>query len=41
MALEAWAHRRIEAGESLEGVLTDVHGPQAHALRTCWWQLIS
>ncbi len=28
MALEAWAHRRIEAGESLEGVLTDVHGPQ-------------
>ncbi len=28
MALEAWAHRRIEAGESLEGVLTDVLGPQ-------------
>ncbi|AVT09223.1 ATP-binding protein [Paracidovorax avenae] len=28
MALEAWAHRRIEAGESLEDVLTDVLGPQ-------------
>lgn len=28
MALEAWAHRRIEAGESFEGVLTDVLGPQ-------------
>lgn len=28
MALEAWAHRRVEAGESLEGVLTDVLGPQ-------------
>ncbi len=28
MALEAWAHRRIEAGEALEGVLTDVLGPQ-------------
>lgn len=28
MALEAWAHRRIEAGEPLEGVLTDVLGPQ-------------
>lgn len=27
MALEAWAHRRIEAGEALEGVLTDVLGP--------------
>lgn len=28
MALEAWAHRRIEAGESLEGVIADVLGPQ-------------
>ncbi|WP_232222714.1 ATP-binding protein [Limnobacter sp. MED105] len=28
MALEAWAHRRIEAGEALEVVLTDVLGPQ-------------
>ncbi|MFA6262459.1 MAG: ATP-binding protein [Bacteroidia bacterium] len=28
MALEAWAHRRIEAGEALESVLTDVLGPQ-------------
>ncbi|MDC7690375.1 hypothetical protein [Vogesella indigofera] len=28
MALEAWAHSRIEAGEALEGVLTDVLGPQ-------------
>ena len=28
MALEAWAHRRIEAGEALEGVLTDVLGPK-------------
>ena len=28
MALEAWAHSRIEAGESLDGVLTDVLGPQ-------------
>lgn len=28
MALEAWAHRRIEAGEALEAVLTDVLGPQ-------------
>lgn len=28
MALEAWAHRRIEAGEPLEGMLTDVLGPQ-------------
>lgn len=28
MALEAWAHRRIEAGEALEGVLKDVIGPQ-------------
>ncbi len=28
MALEAWAHRRIEAGESLDVVLTDVVGPQ-------------
>ncbi|WP_439537924.1 hypothetical protein [Methyloversatilis sp.] len=28
MALEAWAHRRVEAGESFEGVLTDVLGPQ-------------
>jgi hypothetical protein len=28
MALEAWAHRRIEAGEALQGVLTDVLGPQ-------------
>lgn len=28
MALEAWAHRRIEAGEALDGVLTDVLGPQ-------------
>lgn len=27
MALEAWAHRRIEAGESLESVLIDVLGP--------------
>ncbi len=27
MALEAWAHRRVEAGESFEGVLTDVLGP--------------
>ncbi len=26
MALEAWAHRRIEAGEAFEGVLTDVLG---------------
>lgn len=28
MALEEWAHRRIEAGEALEGVLKDVLGPQ-------------
>lgn len=28
MALEAWAHRRIEAGEAFETVLTDVLGPQ-------------
>ncbi len=28
MALEAWAHRRIEAGEGFEAVLTDVLGPQ-------------
>ncbi|KFX71095.1 hypothetical protein TMS3_0103905 [Pseudomonas taeanensis MS-3] len=28
MALEAWAHRRIEAGEAFEAVLTDVLGPQ-------------
>lgn len=28
MALEAWAHRRIDAGEALDGVLTDVLGPQ-------------
>lgn len=28
MALEAWAHRRIEAGEVFEAVLTDVLGPQ-------------
>ena len=27
MALEAWAHRRIEAGETFEAVLTDVFGP--------------
>jgi hypothetical protein len=27
MALEAWAHRRIEAGETVEIVLTDVLGP--------------
>ena len=27
MALEAWAHRRIEAGETLEAVLADVLGP--------------
>lgn len=27
MALEAWAHRRIEAGEAFEAVLTDVLGP--------------
>lgn len=27
MALEAWAHRRIEAGESIELVLADVLGP--------------
>jgi hypothetical protein len=27
MALEAWAHRRVEAGEAFEGVLTDVLGP--------------
>jgi hypothetical protein len=27
MALEAWAHRRIEAGETFENVLTDVLGP--------------
>ncbi|NGZ96714.1 MAG: hypothetical protein CV089_11430 [Nitrospira sp. WS110] len=27
MALEAWAHRRIEAGESVELVLADVLGP--------------
>lgn len=27
MALEAWAHRRIEAGEAFETVLTDVLGP--------------
>lgn len=28
MALEAWAHRRIETGEALDGVLKDVLGPQ-------------
>lgn len=28
MALEAWAHRRIEAGEPFETVLRDVLGPQ-------------
>lgn len=28
MALEAWAHRRIEAGEAIEAVLIDVLGPQ-------------
>ena len=28
MALEAWAHRRIEAGEALDGVLVDVLGPK-------------
>jgi hypothetical protein len=28
MALEAWAHRRIEAGESFETVLEDVLGPE-------------
>ncbi len=28
MALEAWAHRRIDAGEAFEDVLTDVLGPQ-------------
>ena len=27
MALEAWAHRRVEAGETFETVLTDVMGP--------------
>lgn len=27
MALEVWAHRRIEAGESFDSVLTDVLGP--------------
>ena len=27
MALEAWAHRRIEAGETFEKVLADVLGP--------------
>jgi hypothetical protein len=27
MALEAWAHRRIEAGENFEAVLKDVLGP--------------
>ena len=27
MALEAWAHRRIEAGETFDKVLTDVLGP--------------
>ena len=27
MALEAWAHRRIESGESLDNVLADVLGP--------------
>lgn len=27
MALEAWAHRRIETGESIETVLADVFGP--------------
>lgn len=27
MALEAWAHRRIEMGEDFEAVLTDVLGP--------------
>lgn len=27
MALEAWAHRRIEAGEAFEAVLKDVLGP--------------
>ena len=27
MALEAWAHRRIESGDSLEGVLTDILDP--------------
>jgi hypothetical protein len=27
MALEAWAHRRIEAGAAFEGVLIDVLGP--------------
>ncbi len=28
MALEAWAHRRIEAGDAFEAVLTDVLGPR-------------
>ncbi|RMA61373.1 hypothetical protein C8C96_2401 [Acidovorax sp. 100] len=28
MALEAWAHRRIEAGDAFEAVLKDVLGPQ-------------
>lgn len=27
MALEAWAHRRVDAGEAFEDVLTDVLGP--------------
>ena len=29
MALEAWAHKRIEAGEAFETVLADVLGPRA------------
>lgn len=28
MALEAWAHRRIEQGEAVEGVVEDVLGPE-------------
>lgn len=34
MALEAWAHRRIEAGEDIEVVVSDVSGPLANGERS-------
>jgi hypothetical protein len=34
MALEAWAHRRIDAGENIETVLADVSGPLENGERT-------
>jgi hypothetical protein len=34
MALEAWAHRRIEDGEDIETVITDVSGPLQNGERS-------